>query len=292
MLLAFMNEQFIGNDQEKAIALVRPLDADDASLTVIDSGYDNLVIIAGDRLYRFPRSGEVWERGLVERAILEKLAAHPELPVPKLFSVHEHPAYAVLSSLPGNNLTIETIRSLPKETQNKIGEQIGEFAFHFHSLFSPDNVRYLFSDTDSQHTYANYLQQTLQSPRETPYSDLANWVLEEWPKHHHSDRTVIHDDLHTHNMLFDKNFTLTGVIDFGDVNLGSPEQELRYVYWMGDEVMHSAIARYVQLAHKPLDAELIKLCAVSQEVSGLYDARRSYMHERAKANLAFRFGER
>lgn len=281
-----MNEgvSYLGGDIEKAISLVKSKEEPDIRLTIIDSGYDNLVITAGDKLYRFPRSGEVWERGLIERSILEKLSSHPELSVPHLLSVNENPAYAVLTSIPGRNLSPETIRSLGNNHQQYIGEQIGIFAYHFHRLFQPDDIKPFLPNEDPQAFYANYLQQVLKDRQEK----TATWVRETWPKHNHPGDTVIHDDLHTHNMLFDDDSNLTGVIDFGDVSLGSPEQELRYTYWISDIVLDNAIATYEQLAHKSLSKDLLVLCAVSQEITGLYDPKRSYMHKRALHNLSFR----
>lgn len=275
---------YLGSSIDKATELVKSKEDSDVDLTIIDSGYDNLVITAGDKLYRFPRSGEVWEKGLVEREILEKLSAHPELSVPHLLSVNENPAYAILTSIPGKNLSPEAIRSLSTDHQQYIGEQIGTFAYHFHKLFHTDDIKPLLPKDDPQILYANYLQQILKDRSEK----TAAWVREAWPKHNHPGDTVIHDDLHTHNMLFDDNSNLTGVIDFGDVSLGSPEQELRYTYWISDIVLDNAIATYEQLAHKSLSKELLVLCAVSQEITGLYDPERSYMHARALHNLSFR----
>ena len=277
-----MSEKFIGNNQPAVIDFLETI-TDTTDADVINSGYDNLVVITEGKLYRFPRNGEVWERGLVERTILDKLSNHSDLAVPKLLEVHEDPAYAVLTSLPGQNLTPEEMRALPPDAQDLIGQQIGDFAFKFHSLFSPDEVRDFLSDRDPQTSYSNYLQKIL--PDNDPH---AKWVRDNWGKFEHKDTTVIHDDLHTHNMLFNENHKLSGVIDFGDVNLGSPEQELRYVYWISDIVFESAISEYERLSGKSLDRELVKICAISQEISGLYDPKRSYMHDRARQNLSYR----
>jgi Ser/Thr protein kinase RdoA (MazF antagonist) len=38
---------------------------------------------------------------------------------------------------------------------------------------------------------------------------------------------VVHDDLHTENMMLNDDNWLIGILDFGDTNVGTPEQELR-----------------------------------------------------------------
>lgn len=258
-------------------------------LEVVDHGQDNLVIIAGDFVYRFPRSEAVWQRASLEHFVLQQLRNYPELPVPQLQRVSETPAYIVAKTLPGSILEPLSIRSLAHDVQRHIGEQIGTFAATFHSLFQPTDIRPLLNEPNPQHWYATYLKNVLESAQGTAYSDLAQWVVNEWPHHDHSETTVIHDDLHPHNLLFNDQYVLTGVLDFADVNLGNPEQDLRYTYWMGDIILGAAADAYERCAGRAIDRELIELCAVSQELSGLYDPRRAYMHERARANLQRRF---
>lgn len=281
---------YLGDNEAAAIQTVQTLLPDNTDYAVVGHGQDNLIVLAGDEVYRFPRSKAVWERAGVEHFVLERLKEHPELPVPVLKHVHENPAYTIAVALNGEVLENQTIRNLPKETQQYIGEQIGTFAAQFHGLFTPEEIRPFLAEKHPQAQYNDYLASVLPRTPE-PYRALAMQLLHEWPTHDHSETLVIHDDLHTHNMLFDPDYALTGVLDFGDVNLGNAEQDLRYTYWMSDTVMNSALAVYETVSGRTIDHGLVALCAMSQELSGLGDPARAYMHARARRNLSFRHPE-
>ena len=282
-------DKYLGNDEQGAVRTVLSLLPVNTPYKVVGHGQDNLIVLAEDNVYRFPRNQTVWDRAGVEHFVLEVLREHPGLPTPILKQVHENPAYTIATALEGEVLENQMLWSLPRAQQQKIGEQIGSFAATFHHLFNPDDIRPFLVEKAPQTRYASYLKDILTAAKPgNPYYKLTSWVLGEWEKHDHSESTVIHDDLHTHNMLFDAEYRLTGVLDFGDVNLGNPEQDLRYTYWMGDEVMESAVKAYEARAGRTLDRDLIRLCALSQEISGLFDEKRLYMHDRAKQNLAYR----
>lgn len=279
-------QTFLGNDETAAVRLVRELRLN-KPLQVVSHGNDNLVILCGNEVFRFPRNEAVWARGELEQFVLGELCEHPELSAPVLKHVHENPAYTISTALDGTVLENNTIRNLTAAQQTIIGHQLGHFAYTFHSLMDPKKIRPLLQEKHPQNWYAHYLEVSLPNTPE-PFLALAQRVLDSWGSHDHADTTVIHDDLHSHNLLFDSDNSLSGVLDFGDVNLGNPEQDLRYTYWMGDTVMNAALATYEQASGKTLDRELVVLCAVSQELSGLADSKRSYMHARAKANLDYR----
>ncbi len=282
-------DKYLGDDERGAVQAVLSTLPSYTSYKVVGHGQDNLIVVAADNVYRFPRNKAVWDRAGIEHFVLEVLREHPKLPTPILKQVHENPAYTVANTLDGEVLENQQIQLLTPNEQRKIGEQIGSFAATFHSLFNPDDIRPFLAEKAPQARYAAYLKDVLGTARSgDPYYELSSWVLTEWENHDHSEGTVIHDDLHTHNMLFDTNHCLSGVLDFGDVNLGNPEQDLRYTYWMGDDVMNGAIKAYETKAGNIIDRELIRLCAISQEVSGLFDEKRQYMHERAVKNLTYR----
>lgn len=283
---------YLGDNEAEAVKVVLAALPSGTPYKVVNHGQDNLIVLVDGDVYRFPRNKTVWDRAGVEHYVLETLRDYPELPVPMLKHLHENPAYTIARALDGDVLENQDIRALSAAEQRKIGEQIGTFAHTFHTLFTSENIRPFLSEKNPQARYEKYLNQTLQeADGSNSYDKLATWVLTEWPRYDHSEDTVIHDDLHVHNMLFNDTYQLTGVLDFGDVNVGNPEQDLRYVYWMGDDVFDGAVEAYEQLSGKILSRELIQLCAISQEVSGLYDPRRAYMHDRANSNLAFRFPE-
>jgi aminoglycoside phosphotransferase (APT) family kinase protein len=87
---------------------------------------------------------------------------------------------------------------------------------------------------------------------------------------HEQNNYAIHDDLHLANLLF-RNGKLTGILDFGDVNAGSIESELRWLYAMGDTVLRAAIERYQQTSGRTVSYDHIRVWAIMHELSTFTD---------------------
>ena len=78
---------------------------------------------------------------------------------------------------------------------------------------------------------------------------------------------VVHDDLHTENMMFNDDDILTGVLDFGDTNVGTPEQELRQLYRISEDIMLTAVQEYQRLSGRYLNVEAIKIWSIMKELA-------------------------
>jgi hypothetical protein len=60
---------------------------------------------------------------------------------------------------------------------------------------------------------------------------------------------------------------LVGILDFGDINIGVPEQELRQLYRINDVVLDSAIKAYEEISGYKLNRDAIVTWAIAQELS-------------------------
>jgi hypothetical protein len=76
---------------------------------------------------------------------------------------------------------------------------------------------------------------------------------------------VVHGDFHYGNMLFDNTGNLSGLIDFGDVNIGTVVTESRQIYRLGSDIVEYMIAELGD-EFGGADIELIKLLAIVHEV--------------------------
>jgi len=77
---------------------------------------------------------------------------------------------------------------------------------------------------------------------------------------------AIHDDLHPSNLLF-LGAQLQGIVDFGDTNTGSIEEEFRWLFSMGDVVLKAAIEHYQQLTGNVVNYDHVKQWAIMHELS-------------------------
>jgi aminoglycoside phosphotransferase (APT) family kinase protein len=179
--------------------------------------------------------------------------------------------------------------------QHEIGAQIGRFAYAIHTALSVD-------DTQRTREQLELGEQTNESWEEgiekylrqytfpTPEQDaVAKEYYAKWQALPKTPSFVVHDDLHTHNLLFVDN-QLHGVLDFGDTTVGTAEQELRHLFWINDDTLQSGVRAYEQLAGRSLDIEASRVWAIVQELVA-YGGRGSAGHTghpsfvRACANL-------
>lgn len=79
-------------------------------------------------------------------------------------------------------------------------------------------------------------------------------------------KTVVHDDLHMENMLFE-NDRLVGVLDFSELTVGTAAQELRQLYRLGEDVVQRAIDAYQQRAGITIPLPEVKAWAIVTELA-------------------------
>lgn len=267
-------------------------------VTIVQSGSDNNIVLVGDSLtLRYPRTKNAVKRLAFEADILQKLHGHIKtLQVPVVRQVFHNPAAMSLVYIAGGHLTDDQIRGLPNSQQQSIGNAIADFLVEFQSILSGSEVQTLRQkhgiDTIDE-PWGRYFERLFEK---IPLADerirpLVNQYYAEW-RHNivTEDRSeAIHDDLHTGNLLFIGE-RLTAILDFGDVNKGGVEEELRWLYGMGEEVLSAAIKRYYVLTSQKIDIQHVRVWAIMHELSTyasrlLDDDTSSYPFKRATAHL-------
>lgn len=284
-----MSEKYLGNAPEAALQIVETL-FPSANMRIINDGQENLIVVVDEtQIVRFPRTEEVWQNGRNERFVLKKLSPMLEMPIPRLIDISEDPAYVITTYQKGNQLTTRKMRTLPLTTLRHIGEEIATFAFTLHATVASDEIQpFLIAPTWS---YDDYLKRVLLD-RQDPnpkVDELAKHYYHAWLRKEKKKEVVVHDDLHTGNLLFNDTYHLAGVLDFGAICLGTPEQELRQVYRLGDEALGAAAVVYEKLSSRPVDRELAKLWTITQELGSYCRPDTKAVHDRAAENLRFWF---
>lgn len=246
-----------------------------SSIRMVEHGYDNLVILVDDRYaVRFPRRENPYKRSLYERELLKSLDSIKSLIIPKFVAEHDNPPYVVTTFVPGEHTTsFEINEDYSVDQQRDMAEKLAEFAFELHSTLSLEKeteMRVKFDlDNTSDEPWPVFFRKLLKEPHlpDPIQAKIALQYYERWNEvANKKPTTVIHDDLHTQNLMFvDKK--LVGVIDFGDTNIGIPEQELRQLYRISEPILKYGIKRYEELSGQQLDIETAKLWAITQELA-------------------------
>jgi len=246
-------------------------------ITVVDHGYDNIVGLV-DETYtvRFPRNAAAYKRSQYEKSVLESIDQPQELAIPKVLDEYANPPRLITSFVHGTNLKAQELRNLTPALQEKFAQDIARFAYKLHQSLSVDEVRSFrkrFGIDELDEDWSVYFRKHLSDP------DLPNATQNELIRHYygawqeqktHDTDVVIHDDLHTDNLLFD-NGRLVGVLDFGDTYIGTPEEELRQLYRINETVLSIAIETYSRLSGLHVSFEAARTWAIVQDLASYVD---------------------
>jgi hypothetical protein len=205
--------------------------------------------------------------------VLKELEGIASVSIPKVIGENDELPYVITTFVNGKHLSSAEIRNLSEEDQTSLGSTIGQFAYEMHAKLSVQEALRLRKefglDGLEEKPWNIYLNERLFEyifPTEKQ-TNLAKKYYKQWQElHTEVDLVVVHDDLHNENMFFENN-KLVGVLDFGDTNIGSPEQEFRQLYRINDQVLAAAIDTYEKLSGRKLSIDASRAWAVAQELA-------------------------
>jgi aminoglycoside phosphotransferase (APT) family kinase protein len=284
---------FIDN-KEKAEEVARNRYGNDTDIKIITIGYDNLIVIIDKKwTLRFPRDENALKRNQYETQILNELKIQKDVEVPVFIDESLNPPYFVTKYIHGNNLDSNKINTFSLEQQQNIGKQIALFAYTLHlnlKMEVVDRLRKEYGLDEAEDTWCKtYNKMLAETKFPTSIQDnLTKKYFQLWKiKAEKSPSIAVHDDLHLDNLLFEGN-SLVGVLDFGDTNIGTPEQEFRQLYRINEVILKSAVDAYAELSGKKIDIETTKIWAIVQEMSTYSERLEQKNHPsyiRARKNL-------
>lgn len=261
-------------NSELAIKIVKNIYPSANKIDIVESGYDNVVVLVDHSFaVRFPRNKNAYVRSKYEKQILEHLESIQTVDVPRVLGDHINPPYLITSFVAGSHLSPNDINKLPITLQKELGEKIAQFAYELHSAISVKEARHIRKrlklDEMKEESWDIYFENTILL-RKFPtigQDSIAKDYYEKWEEFSVTDSpVVVHDDLHGENLLFNNNI-LSGVLDFADTNIGTPEQELRQLYRINATVLRAATDTYTHLSGQILNLDAIKTWAIMQELA-------------------------
>lgn len=246
-------------------------------ITLVEHGYDNIVGLV-DEIYavRFPRNADAYRRSQYEKSVLQSISQQQELEIPTILGERSNPPCLITGFVHGTHLNAKELNNLTPTMQERFAKDIARFAYTLHKSLSADAVRGFrekFEINKLDEDWSTYFKKHLSK------ADLPNSVQNELVKQHYEqwreykpqkELVVVHDDLHADNLLFE-NEVLTGVLDFGDTSIGTPEQELRQLYRINETILKTAIETYSKLSGSKLSFEFAKNWAIVQELGSYVD---------------------
>jgi serine/threonine protein kinase len=192
------------------------------------------------------------------------------LNIPEIKEVAPDGSYTILSYVTGNMLSSEDIMAFSQEQKKSLAKKIVQCLRELNSVLSTEEVKHLVKKYISWQTPEDEFYQSILSrnPR-SKYHQLYVSCYESYVQYQKevgkAKEIVVHGDLHYGNMLFDDKSELTGLIDFGDVNIGTIVTECRQIYRLGSDIVEDMISELGD-EFGDIDLELIKLLAIVHEV--------------------------
>lgn len=248
---------------------------DVTDVSFIEHGADNVVAVVNQEyVFRFPRNDASAKRLYFETALFQKIGKQlPAVQVPELVQVHTQPFYTVAKYIEGEHLTDKQIQMLSADEQIAIGSQIATFSAQLNHAISGLEIQRLRTESrvdGLEEPWATYFERIFEKERlpNEKLRPIIQQYYQLWKDYSKQEQRTyaIHDDLHPANLLF-LGPQLHGVVDFGDTNTGSIEEEFRWLFSMGDIVLKAAIEHYQQLTGVQVNYDHVRVWAVMHELS-------------------------
>lgn len=205
----------------------------------IGNGWDNTVYRVGDEyVFRFPRRDIAINLLNTEAKILPKLANYITVPYAKpLFFGKESEDYPApflgYTYLPGkfpigisDEARMQSAATLARFLKNLHSFPV-EIAQQAGVLSDQRNLTDLAGRKDKMLNLLSNLTHYITQAELNEIADYMQGIHLDRARHQH---VLIHGDLHFKNMLVDDAGKLSGIIDWGDVNIGHPACDLSIVY--------------------------------------------------------------
>ncbi|MBD0370933.1 MAG: phosphotransferase [Pyrinomonadaceae bacterium] len=179
-------------------------------------------------------------------------------PSPEIVSVYEAPAFMDYKMLPGPALTQERYLRLCEPERERCARQVGEFLAQMHAadLATARRCGVMVADYAAQYRgllarARKYLYANLAETERAFVEQTVNLYLESKALSAF-EPALLHGDLSPDHVLYDESTSsVTGIIDFGDMIVGDPAQDLVLVY---EDYGLDCFERFLR-AYAPLDKD-------------------------------------
>ncbi len=234
-----------------------------AEFEVVEHGWEQHVLVdhANNLVYRYPRNQNAANKLGDEVAVLSALHQTVfNVAIPRLRDLT--PEYAVYDYVPGDVLSDEVIAELSDQQVELIGQDLGVFFSILHTC----KESIVGAKTTKQKTSLyEYYAKRIECGKGQNFYDKAHDLLLSIANGA-DKQVVVHGDLHGLNIVvnpIDKK--LAGIIDFSELELGDPHQDLRKPFMTDSRFLEPMIQAYLENTGTELSADKIKAWAYVNE---------------------------
>lgn len=251
-----MKQQYsISNDTVLKIVRKTFPDISDEKIQIFDDGWDYIVIVVNNELtFRFPRR-ENYARTLpIEVSFLNLFADKSPIRVPKLIYQKDKKSgisYVTYDFIPGVQFTKSISETFSKEELLTIAQQLGSFLTVVHSFPIEEAKQLGIKQIDS---FGSWKKRLTKIKKEVfPYIDgnEQQWIITMFENFLETIAKVpiksvfIHSDIMPEHIIIDpKTHTLSGIIDFGDIEIADPAYDFTFLARYGQDFLNESYKSY------------------------------------------------
>lgn len=224
-------------------------------IQIFDDGWDYVVfVIDGQKAIRFPRRSDYVKKLPVEVSFLNHFGNQFPVSVPKLVLKADEKTgmpYVTYDFIPGVQFKKNVSDAFSKGELHQIANQIGSFLHVLHSLPTEETKRLGVRQAESLETWRNKFEKIRQTVFPHISKDEQNWSISIFENFFETVRknpmplTVIHSDIMPEHIIVNpETHTLSGIIDFGDIEIGDPAFDFAFLAKYGKDFLDWAYESY------------------------------------------------
>lgn len=243
-----------------------------ASFKTIADSWDNKVFEINDTyIFRFPKEKDYPFEAEVN--VLRYIRGKISLEVPHVVFVGKEYLYMGYPKIFGKIISDQEMKLLPKNDKEQIASGAAKFLFEFHSAVPVDVAKEMGVKETRMSTFADKILPTI--PDHFPNDAALIRFSEDAVRQYHKMITddypnrVLHWDLHNGNMVLNDDFSLKGVIDFGDVEIGDIHTEFHALYKFDTDITGMALTAYEKMSGLKLSIERVRVYSWINELSDI-----------------------
>lgn len=226
-----------------------------ANVDLITTGWDHDVLIVDQQLvFRFPKTDEYKARFRNEAPLLDYTSGISNIPVPKYEYLSPEEPFGGYPMLSGTEMTTATFSKLTNSQKERIAVQLGEFLSLFHQTPLLLSNQFGYTDRSKEVWYSKEkAEQTLAALQSVLFSRLDHeevaWISRQYQAFlslsHDYEPCLTHSDFSAKHILIDPaSGNVTGIIDFGDVEISDPSIDFSIFWIYGESFPETVYAHY------------------------------------------------
>lgn len=260
--------------------------------------FDNDVFIINDQIvFRFPRTESAEKLLNSEIKFLDYLREKTVINMPEYRYFANSSNFAGYKIIPGKILTTSVFKNLNKSNKEAAVNQLIQFVNDFHKLKLRDFTKFKPSKREEFIADERRIEAEL---KEKLFPKLSKQEVTAIKNFYSDSKAYLknipslcatHGDLYAYNVLWDKDKSKIGIIDFSNILLGDPAKDFEVFYDYGNIYAEMAYKQY----EGKKDGEFLKRAEIYYRVHSIYTLLSSLLgalisFDYAHARFRHRFG--